>query len=230
MQAYQKYYDAIRQYKWGFLVVLLNRLLPDHFTYHHLLIYGYPLQKEKSVPFLNSSVHIEKTSDLESDLFEQFHQTFPSPDFVSRIQEPGTTLYVAKKKEEVVAYAWVKEQDLYLEEINHDYPLDSDEIFLYACYVSREHRGEGIHTLLLQERLRDYRRDPRYHNAYVGVLSINKGSIKGIEKAGFREISRIRYLNLFGKEWWFFGKLTEQLHERFREQLEGLKGHLPTGS
>lgn len=196
--------SLLRQYKLGIFSIILNRLFPGKFSYQNLVMYYYDLQKEISETFAaNKSVKVKKVQDPEDELFKQFCKKYPAQEFVSRIKKEKETAYIATKKGEIVAYAWVTEKELFIKAINYTYPLNNDEIFLYSCFVSRENRGEGIHLTMLYKRLKDYSKNSRYKTAYIGVVSANKGSIKGIEKAGFKEFNRIRYLKLLNKEkWW----------------------------
>lgn len=200
----RKSVGVLRQYQFGAFKILLNRLLPESFSYHTLLIYCYNLKtKVPDPPSPKPEVTIKKVEGPKDELFQKFRRKFPAQEFVSRINNEKETLYLATKDEEVVAYAWVTENTHHLSSINHTFALNKDEIFLYSCFVTRDHRGEGIHAMLLYERLQDYSQRNKYNMAYVGVLSVNKGSIKGIEKAGFKVYSRIKYVKLFGLErWW----------------------------
>lgn len=200
----KKSYNALRQFKFGVFKVFLNRLLKDKFTYENYLIYSFNLQQDLPEPLAaETDVEVKRVQSSGDKVFKEFHKKFPAPEFVSRIEKETETAYIATKNGEAVAYAWVTEEALFLDEINYRYPLDSDEIYFYSCYVSGEHRGQGIHSLLLYHRLRDYIHDQGYTTAYTAVISANAGSIKGIEKTGFKKLTSIRYLKLFNKEeWW----------------------------
>lgn len=196
-------YNLIRQYKLGIFKLLLNRLLGDKVYYQTYLIYSYDLQKElpENTP-AGQAVDIRRVRHVEDELFGKFQEQFPAPAFAARLTKETETLYVAIKNGEVVAYAWITEEALFVDEINYRYPLDSDEIYLYACFVSEAHRGEGIHTMLLYDRLKDYR-NRGYTRAYTAVIANNIGSIKGIKKAGFIKLTFVRYLKVLSKEeWW----------------------------
>ncbi|HET6527985.1 MAG TPA: GNAT family N-acetyltransferase [Balneolaceae bacterium] len=161
--------------------------------------------KKGNIPIrqTNESFIIKKIHSPHEKLFKQFHKKFPAKEFVNRIRQPKETAYLAIKKGEIVAYAWVTEKELFINEINHTYALNKDEIFLHSCFVCKENRGKGVHLALLYERLRDYREKDLFRRAYVGVLSFNRGSIKGVKKAGFKEMKKIRYLKWLNKEkWW----------------------------
>ncbi len=197
-------YSMLKQYKSGIFSVILNKLFPEKFLYHNFIVFYYDLQWVLSeAPKTKSSIKIKKVQGSEDELFKQFREKYPAQEFLSRIKKDNETLYTATNKGEIIAYAWVAKKELFLEAINYSYNLNRDEIFLYACFVSREYRGKGIHSLMIDKRLRDYMSDNSYKRAYTGVLSYNKGSIRGVEKAGFKEFKRIKYLKLIGKEkWW----------------------------
>ncbi|MEX0721661.1 MAG: GNAT family N-acetyltransferase [Balneolaceae bacterium] len=199
----QKLFDAIRLYKFGFINVFINKCFSRYITYHVYLIYKFDLADEV-IP--QDQVIIKKVQNLRGELFKKFRKKFPSHEFLSMFNQQHNICYVAISDGEIVAYAWVAEKEFFIEGINYIYPLKKDEIFLYSCFVTRSHRGKGIHSAMINERLNDYIKDGRYTSAYVGVLSVNKGSIKGIEKAGFKKINKIRYVKLLNKEFWSYKK------------------------
>lgn len=214
----RKLIDGLKLYRLGIFSIILNRLAPEKFSFQNYIVYGYDLQKKVTEnPSINKTVKVKKVGDAEDELFKQFRKKYPAPEFASRINKKKETAYIAIKRGEIIAYAWVTENDLFIKAINYTHTLNNDEIFLHSCFVTSENRGEGVHLSLLHERLRDYSKNGRYKKAYIGVLSANIGSIKGIEKAGFKELYRIKYLKLFNKEkWWGL----EKIHSPIRRVLE----------
>lgn len=202
---FKKFIGAFKQYRFGIIWILLNKLYPDKISYHNFIVYHYNLQKDlPETAESDKSTEIKKVENTDDELFKKFCEKFPADEFVSRLKKENETLFIAIKKGEVVAYAWVARRELFIDAINYLYKLNDDEIFLYSCYVSREYRGEGIHNLLINQRLKNYINDSSFKSAYTGVLSPNKGSIKGVKKAGFSEYKKVKYLNFFDKKkWWF---------------------------
>lgn len=219
----RKAWDAFKQYRFGITNLLFNRLNPDKISYQSFSLFYYNLENKVSdPPPTDKAVTIKKVHDPQDDLFKQFRKKFPAEEFLSRLKKDKETAYIALIEGEIAAYAWVTGKEKYLSTINYTFPLDEDEIFLYACYVAREFRGEGIHSIMLYERLKDYSRNNSFKTAYTGALSVNKASIKGIEKMGFKKYNTVKYLKILNWEkWWGL--------ENLRKPVEKAPPHMRDG-
>ncbi len=200
----RKMFGAVRLYKFGIFKVILNRLFPETFTHHDYILYKYDL--EGKVPYIlpaKEAVTINRVENSEEGLFQKFRKKFPADEFLTRMRQSTQTAFIATINGEVTGYSWVAEKELFIESLNHNFVLNDDEIFIYACFVSRENRGKRIYPAMLHEILEEYNRRDKYRMAYIGVLAANKGSIRGIEKAGFIKDKMISYFKFFNREkWW----------------------------
>ncbi|HEX6982438.1 MAG TPA: GNAT family N-acetyltransferase [Balneolaceae bacterium] len=217
MKLIRKALGAWKLYKFGLFRILLNRLSPEIFACQTFVLFRHDLKKEKiSVRQNNEPFVIKKMHNHQEKLFKQFRKKFPNQEFVHRIKQPNKTCYVILKDKQVAGYGWVSDRELSINSINYTYPLKKDEIFIYACFVCKEYRGEGMYPSMLQRILSDYSKQG-YRLAYIGVLSFNRGSIRGVKKAGFKEVNKIRYLRLLNKEkWWGLGRYKYQHQEKLR--------------
>lgn len=194
---------AWKLYRFGTFSILFNKLFSGYVKFQTFLLYFFDLDKKPPPVILKDpSLRIKKVEDDEDELFQKFRQKFPAEEFVNRINKKNRVCYVVLKGSEVVAYAWVAFEILFIDAINRSYALKPDEIFLYACYVDKNNRGSGIYPALLRNILNDYHETGTYSRAYIGVNSENAGSIRGIEKAGFKYFNKIRYKKLLSKEKW----------------------------
>ncbi|MEX1161438.1 MAG: GNAT family N-acetyltransferase [Balneolaceae bacterium] len=147
------------------------------------------------------AVCIHKLKDEKDELFKKFHQKFPSKEFIKRIQDPHKTCYVALINEKVAGYGWVASKELFIDSLNYNFPLEEGEFFIFACYVPKENRGQGIYPEMLREILNDGIKRGK-ERAYIGVSAANAGSIRGIEKAGFEQLRTVRYLQFLSMKKW----------------------------
>lgn len=200
MSTIQKIRTAWKLYRYGIFSILLNKLLLGYLRFQTFLFYSYNLKEE---PLLKSpAIFMKRVESHQDELFQKFHQKFPAEEFVSRIQQHQQKCYVAVYDDEVVAYAWIAFEELFIDAINHSYTLGDDELFIYSCYVEKESRGSGIYPAMLRKILHDYHQVGTFRRAYIGVNAENAGSIRGIEKAGFRIYSKIRYKKWLTRERW----------------------------
>ena len=72
-----------------------------------------------------------------------------------------------------------------------------DEVYLYDAFTFAEYRGQNLYPTLLQ-RILDFSRQQGLRRALIFVLSDNTASIRGVQKAGFREFQRVTYRNILG--------------------------------
>lgn len=196
----KKIADAIRLYNFGIFRIYLNKLLPDHIQSQKFLLYRHDL-KNLDLRKVKEGIEFIKVEEAGDPVFAKFQERFPAKVFKDRLQDPDRICYVALKNGEVAGYGWVASGHLFLENVNHDFPLNEDECFIYSCYVSKASRGLGIYPAMLNKMLSDCK-EKGYRNVFIGVSSSNKGSIRGIEKAGFTFSKRIGYLKMGKFQWW----------------------------
>jgi ribosomal protein S18 acetylase RimI-like enzyme len=72
-----------------------------------------------------------------------------------------------------------------------------DEVYLYDAFTFAEYRGQNLYPALLQQIL-DLSSQQGFRRALIFVLSDNMASIRGVQKAGFREFQRVTYRNILG--------------------------------
>jgi len=72
-----------------------------------------------------------------------------------------------------------------------------DEVYLYDAFTFAEYRGQNLYPALLQ-RVLDSSHRQGLRRALIFVLSDNTASIRGVQKAGFREFQRVTYHNILG--------------------------------
>ncbi len=198
----QKLLNTVRLYRSGIFLFMLNRLFHRFFRYQTIILYDVDLKDRATCSPRAGELSFRKIGGAGDRYFGELLHAFPGNDFDERIKEPSGEGYMAFYGEKIAGYAWITYKEFYMDELNYAYPLREDEFFIYDCFVSPEFRGRGIYPAMLQAILRDYRVEGAYRRACIGVSSANRGSRRGVIKAGFREYSRITYRRWFGREKW----------------------------
>lgn len=196
----KKLYDALRLYKTGIFRIFINKYFSGFFSSESMIIYNYNLQEKDEIKSGdNDQVVIKKIEQPQGLLFKKFRKKFPAKEFVSRLNQENKTCYIALSDGEVAGYAWVAINELFIDSLHYNYPMKKDELFIYACYVSKKNRGQGIYPEMLRFILNDSKK-LNFRCAYIGVSSSNAGSIRGIEKAGFEKSGKLRFLKVLSYE------------------------------
>jgi ribosomal protein S18 acetylase RimI-like enzyme len=126
-------------------------------------------------------------------------QTGHIPDralFPARLRR-GEHFWTAQQQDKIVAYCWVTREPVEIGEIHRVISPRSDEVYLYDAFTFAEYRGQNLYPALLQSIL-EHSRHAGFRRALIFVMSDNEASIRGVQKAGFREFQRVTYCNLLG--------------------------------
>jgi hypothetical protein len=126
--------------------------------------------------------HIEDLSILKLD--------FDSEDFKNRLSQKHV-FCCWKDQNKVIAYGWLNPNSQhYLGELALEMDLKSKIEVLYDFYTDNAYRGKGLYPTLLQNMcLRNNK------SKLIYAFSYNKSSIRGIEKAGFHLLGKIKGYN-----------------------------------
>lgn len=199
----RKLLDALKLYKFGIFGFLAKKVFSNILEYNKMYLYQAILTADIPAPTDRSNVTIECINSVEDPKFKQFRARFPANEFVHRLQGGKQACYVVFKGKDAVGYSWVCFNEHHLKEVNYTFPLNDQELFIYSCFVLKDHRGEGLYPLMLRAILYEYSRKMKFHKVYISVLSYNSGSIKGIEKTSFLYFKTLRYLRFLGfRKWW----------------------------
>jgi ribosomal protein S18 acetylase RimI-like enzyme len=109
----------------------------------------------------------------------------------------GEQFWTAQYGNKVVAYCWATHEPVEIGEVRCVISPRGDEIYLYDAFTFAEFRGQNLYPALLQHLL-ERSRLAGVRRALIFVLSDNTPSIRGVQKAGFREFQRVTYCNIFG--------------------------------
>jgi ribosomal protein S18 acetylase RimI-like enzyme len=126
-------------------------------------------------------------------------QTHHIPDrylFQARL-ERGEQFWTAQHDRKIVSYCWATREPVEIGEVRCVINPRDDEVYLYDAFTFAEYRGQNLYPALLQ-RILERSRQEGLRRALIFVLSENTPSIRGVQKAGFREFQRVTYYNILG--------------------------------
>jgi ribosomal protein S18 acetylase RimI-like enzyme len=109
----------------------------------------------------------------------------------------GEQFWTAQHEERIVSYCWATRDPVEIGEVRCMVSPRDDEVYLYDAFTFPEYRGHNLYPALLQ-RILEHSGQQGLRRALIFVLSDNMASIRGVQKAGFREFQRVTYCNFLG--------------------------------
>lgn len=207
---------AFRSYGFGVFHIALTRLFGRVGSVDTILVYSlHAGSQTPGAPDQHSGPRICRVELGDEWLLTHLCEKFPEQDFGERILNPGISCYVAILDEEVSGYAWTTQNACHIEEVDYLYTPGPDEFLIYDCFVSPFHRGSGIYPAMLRRILRDHGNHHEWPRvALIAVTSVNRSSIRGIEKVGFVQIGSIIRARLFGfQKWWHYSVVNHDARD-----------------
>lgn len=111
----------------------------------------------------------------------------------------SSSLFLAFTEDDIAGYYWVTDLSKfkpYLFTRSQLFSDDTPKYFIFFCKTFESYRNLGIYSYMLTQICRD----PRFHDGKIMISTdlTNFASQRGIEKAGFRKLSTLRYFNIGG--------------------------------
>ena len=99
-----------------------------------------------------------------------------------------------------MAYGWATRGVERVGELEREFQLAEDEVYIWDCATVPGWRGKRCYTVLLNQMLHRFQREglPRI---WIGASRHNQPSIQGIIRAGFRHVMDMDYRRLWVLTW-----------------------------
>jgi ribosomal protein S18 acetylase RimI-like enzyme len=107
------------------------------------------------------------------------------------------SFWTAQHEGKILSYCWATQEPVEIGEIRCIMSPRGDEVYLYDAFTFAAYRGQSLYPALLQ-RILEASHQQGLRRALIFVLSDNTASIRGVQKAGFREFQRVTYRNMLG--------------------------------
>jgi ribosomal protein S18 acetylase RimI-like enzyme len=154
--------------------------------------------KEVAAPACDARVAVEYRR-LDAAAWAAQRHTHHIPDrhlFHTRFAR-GEQCWIAQQADNILAYCWATQAPVDIGEIRCVMHPRGDEVYLYDALTFAAYRGQNLYPALLQ-RMVAASRAQGWRRALIFVLSDNTASIRGVQKAGFREFQRVTYRTILG--------------------------------
>jgi ribosomal protein S18 acetylase RimI-like enzyme len=109
--------------------------------------------------------------------------------------------YAGRVGAEVVTSGWVSEVDTWVGEIAATIRPGEGEAYIWDCQTAAPFRRRGFYRDLLTQIVTDLgRRGLR--RVWIATLESTSGGYRGVKRAGFHPVLRIRYVRIGPARWW----------------------------
>lgn len=148
-------------------------------------------------------LEIRVGGDADLNLIAGFHGYTEKSHQIAGLKErfeKGDKPYLAFCGRVLAHVAWVcKRPEVEMGEIWGSLAFRDNEAYIMDCETFFTFRGKNIYPVVLQRILKDLSAE-NVEKVFIGCSLSNTASIKGIKKAGFAALRKIRAVSLFGKK------------------------------
>ncbi len=125
----------------------------------------------------------------------QHAMNLPDPEPIRRRLQTGRRCFCLKVEEQIAAYGWATRGPENVGELERDFCLGDDEVYIWDCFTLPDWRGQGFYTTLLRGMRQQFHQEgvPRI---WIGASRQNQPSIKGMVNAGFEHVMDVTYRRL----------------------------------
>ncbi len=110
--------------------------------------------------------------------------------------------YGGRVGNDIATYGWVSEVDTWVGELAATIRPGEEEAYIWDCGTAPPFRRRGFYRDLLTQIMADLgRRGLR--RVWIATLERTSGGYRGVKRAGFHPVLRIRYVQL-GPLWWWW--------------------------
>ena len=158
-----------------------------------------------SIPELAAKcpLEIRVGGDANLNLIASFHGYTEESHQIAGLKErfeKGDKPYLVFCGRVLAHVAWVcRRNEVEMEEIWASLKFKNRQAYIMDCKTFFTFRGKNIYPVVLQRILRDLSGED-VEKVFIGCNPSNTASIKGIKKAGFAPLRKIRAVRLFGKK------------------------------
>lgn len=125
----------------------------------------------------------------------QWAMGLPDPELIHRRFRTGRRCFSLSVAGQIVAYGWATHGPENVGELERDFRLETDEVYIWDCGTLPAWRGQGCYTSLLNYMLHQFRLEG-VRRSWVGASRQNQPSIQGIVRAGFQHVLDVTYRRL----------------------------------
>lgn len=110
--------------------------------------------------------------------------------------------YAGWAGDHLASVGWVSEVDTWVGEVDSTIRPGPGEAYIWDCRTAPPFRGHGLYRDLLAQIILDLGR-AGFHRAWIATLDLDGPGYRGVQRAAFRPVLRIRHIRLSSWRWWW---------------------------
>ena len=126
----------------------------------------------------------------------QSAMNLPNPEPIRHRFRTGRRCFSLRVADRIVAYGWATRGLESVGELEREFSLTDDEVYIWDCGTVPDWRGQGCYTALLNQMLRQFHQEG-IARIWIGASRQNQPSIQGIVRAGFQHVMDVAYYRLW---------------------------------
>lgn len=141
-----------------------------------------------------------------TDFFKKHHGSFPWMFIKEELQIAGSTRHMfpcLRDKDQVVGYVKLGIEKVFVLDFEKTLCIPPTAAFIYDAFILPSHRGMGLGSFIIAMTAR-HAQESGFRSIWCQIPSWNIPSVRMVERAGFESVGEIRFVKLFGRD--FFRK------------------------
>ena len=147
---------------------------------------GLPQESSSRVPTIFGEASLADRDAL------QIAMNLPTPEPIHHRFQTGRRCFSLRVAEQIVAYGWATRGLESVGELERDFHLRDDDIYIWDCATVPTWRGQRCYTALLNQMICQLHQEG-FPRIWIGASRQNQPSIQGIQHAGFQHVIDMTY-------------------------------------
>jgi len=174
------------------IIPVLKNYIEKYLIPHNNIVCTYIFSKPQNIKCPAKIVNVDYSNYKDALIYEPLHKVQQFKKFL----DAGDRGYYAYFNGKWAHRSWVTFGPKVVDRWRNFAPMyiGKDEAFIHWCETTPYARGQNIYPAVLSKIVNDIKGS--YKNIYISTTINNTSSQKGIIKAGFKEIQRIKVFSL----------------------------------
>lgn len=148
-------------------------------------------------PMCQARVEVEFSEVRAADIDElAVAMNLPTPELIQLRLQGNRRCFSLRVADQIATYGWVTHGVEWVGELERDFHLHEDEVYIWDCVTVPAWRGQRFYSALLSHIIYRLHQEgvPRL---WIGVSRQNQPSVRGFANAGFKPVVDLTYRRFF---------------------------------
>jgi GNAT superfamily N-acetyltransferase len=160
---------------------------------------GFPIVRSR-LPVVFSEIDLSSITLLTGAVGEGSY-----PEIRDRFQQ-GKRCFIGLVEGALACWGWISHGDEWIGEMKVNFRMEPGESYIWDCVTLPEYRRQGLFSALINYMARDLQKEGVVR-VWIGSNLENRPSIKGFDKAGYRPVIRVLFVQVLGLRFFKISRL-----------------------